>query len=115
MKLNLGDEVNKPVRLNFTDTIPIISQEDFERDEKNVPKGAPISDKEKEDKAILSNLPVAVVKELDGYENQIGEAEPLPNNYVRFMERSGEDLDGNFSFNLFHFQGFISFHSVFLG
>lgn len=51
-------------------------------------------DKDKEDKAILSSLPVAVFKELDGYENQIGEAEPLPNSYVRFMERSGEELDG---------------------
>lgn len=55
-----------------------------------------LNDKDKEDKAILSSLPVAIVKELDGYERQIGEAEQLPNSYVRFMERSGEELDGNF-------------------
>lgn len=53
-----------------------------------------LHERDKEDKAILSSLPVAIVKELDGYERQIGEAEPLPNSYVRFMERSGEELDG---------------------
>lgn len=52
------------------------------------------AEREKEDKAILSTLPIATVKHLDGYESQIGEAEPLPNSYVRFMERSGEELDG---------------------
>ena len=109
----MGDEPNKPVRLNFTDTIPVISQEDFQMNERNVPKGAAISDKERDDKAILSNLPVAVVKELDGYENQIGEAEPLPNNYVRFMERSGEDLDGKFLWNRSKFSFYLlNFDSV---
>lgn len=52
-------------------------------------------EKEKEDKNVLSTLPVATVKEIEGYENQLGEAEPLPNSYIRFMERSGEELDGN--------------------
>lgn len=56
-------------------------------------------DKEKDEKAILSSLPVAMVKTLDGYEGQIGEAEPLPNSYVRFMERSGEELDGTIILN----------------
>lgn len=91
----MGDDVNKPLRLNFTDKITVISQEEFELEDKNVPKSAPVPENQ-DDKAILSSLPVAVVKELSGYENHIGEAEPLPNNYVRFMERSGEDLDGNF-------------------
>lgn len=90
----MGDEINKPVRLNFTDKITVISQEEFELDEKNVLAKVGTVPEKKDDKAILSSLPVAVVKELAGYENHIGEAEPLPNNYVRFMERSGEDLDG---------------------
>lgn len=55
-----------------------------------------LHERDKEDRAVLSSLPVAVVKELDGYERQIGEAESLPNSYVRFMERSGEELDGKF-------------------
>ncbi|XP_043464131.1 bromodomain-containing protein 1 [Leptopilina heterotoma] len=97
--LNLGDDVNKPLRLNFTDKITVISQEEFELEDKNLPKGAPVPENQ-DDKAILSSLPVAVVKELSGYENHIGEAEPLPNNYVRFMERSGEDLDGEVEYDL---------------
>lgn len=64
-------------------------------DEKTTQKGHNISsDKDKEEKNILSSLPVAMVKEIDGYEEQLGEAEPLPNSYIRFMERSGEELDG---------------------
>jgi len=55
-------------------------------------------EKEKEDKNILNSLPIATVKEIEGYEDQLGEAEPLPNSYIRFMERSGEELDGKVYF-----------------
>lgn len=82
--------MNKPVRVGINDSISIVSMD--KADEK---KGNnTMHEKDKEDKAILSSLPVAMVKELSGYERQIGEAEPLPNSYVRFMERSGEELDG---------------------
>ena len=79
----------------INETIPIIPLDEFESKESSK-KAFSTADKDKEDKAILSSLPVAIFKELDGYETQIGEAEPLPNSYVRFMERSGEELDGNF-------------------
>lgn len=69
-------------------------------DEKVQKSNAATLEKEKEDKNILSSLPIASVKEIEGYENQLGEAEPLPNSYIRFMERSGEELDGKF-FNLY--------------
>jgi bromodomain and PHD finger-containing protein 1 len=91
------DDGNKPYKVSFNDSIPIVSQEEYDADDKNTShkNSGSAADREKEDKAILSSLPKAVSKELDGYERHIGEAEPLPNSYVRFMERSGEELDGN--------------------
>lgn len=99
----MREDGNKPFKVNFNDSIPIVSQEEFDADEKNTShksNSSAVADREKEDKAILSSLPIAVAKEIDGYESQIGEAEPLPNSYVRFMERSGEELDGKKHFVL---------------
>jgi len=72
-------------------------------DEKNLMQknNAALLEKEKEDKNILSALPVATFKEIEGYEKQLGEATPLPNSYIRFMERSGEELDGIYIVILF--------------
>ncbi|XP_024944695.1 peregrin isoform X2 [Cephus cinctus] len=97
-----GEEGNKPIRLGIAESIPIISLEEVEADLRNTNQKANVAtaEKEREDKAILSSLPVAMVKELEGYEGQIGEAEPLPNSYVRFMERSGEELDGEVEYDL---------------
>ncbi|CAD6231487.1 GSCOCG00001434001-RA-CDS [Cotesia congregata] len=92
----LADEPMRPTKLGINDSIPVLSMDKI--DDK---KGNNIlHERDKEDKAVLSSLPVAVVKELDGYERQIGEAEPLPNSYVRFMERSGEELDGEVEYDL---------------
>lgn len=66
-------------------------------DEKTQKNSIVPAEKEKEEKNVLSNLPVATVKEIEGYEKQLGEAESLPNSYIRFMERSGEELDGKSS------------------
>jgi len=72
-------------------------------DEKNLiqKNNAALLEKEKEDKNILNALPVATFKEIEGYEKQLGEAAPLPNSYIRFMERSGEELDGIYIVILF--------------
>ena len=94
----LEEDANKKLRLGINDSLSVLSVEDYESNNRiNSHKGTnSASEREKEDKAILSSLPVATVKNYDAYENQIGEAEPLPNSYVRFMERSGEELDGMF-------------------
>lgn len=78
------------------DGIPIISIEESMINDKNVIQKSNTTsiEKEKEDKNVLSNLPIAVFKEIEGYETQLGKAEALPNSYIRFMERSGEELDG---------------------
>jgi len=70
---------------------------------------AALLEKEKEDKNILSALPVATFKEIEGYEKQLGEAAPLPNSYIRFMERSGEELDGMYIVILFLIIIFVKF------
>lgn len=90
------EESNKQLRLGINDTLSVLSSSEYEANNKTgSQKGLnSAAEREKEDRAILSSLPVATVKHLDGYESQIGEAEPLPNSYVRFMERSGEELDG---------------------
>lgn len=91
----IGEDSNKPVKLSIYDAIPIISMDGSMLDEKSMQKNnAALLDKEKEDKNILNSLPVAKFKKIEGYEEQLGEAEPLPNSYIRFMERSGEELDG---------------------
>lgn len=92
----IGEDANKTFKIGITDSVPIISLEGNGFDEKNmVQKGhTMLTDKDKEEKNVLNSLPVAMVKEIKGYEEQLGEAEPLPNSYIRFMERSGEELDG---------------------
>ncbi|XP_046465542.1 bromodomain-containing protein homolog [Neodiprion pinetum] len=99
---SVGEEGSKSNRLGITEAIPIISSEEYEADNKNSDhrKSTSVTDKDKDDKTTLNSLPVAMVKALDGYESQIGEAEPLPNSYVRFMERSGEELDGEVEYDL---------------
>ncbi|XP_076684040.1 bromodomain-containing protein 140 [Andrena cerasifolii] len=98
----IGEDTNKTFRIGITDLVPIISLEGNGFDEKNAEKkGHTLSaEKDKEEKNVLIGLPVAMVKEIDGYEKQLGEAESLPNSYIRFMERSGEELDGEVEYDL---------------
>ena len=90
----IGEDGNKSIKLAILDAIPIISMDSSMFDEKMQKSNAASLEKEKEDKNILNTLPIAFVKAIEGYENQLGEAKPLPNSYIRFMERSGEELDG---------------------
>ncbi|XP_020284725.1 peregrin isoform X2 [Pseudomyrmex gracilis] len=90
----IGEDGNKQIKIGINEAIPIISMDASMYEEKSLQKtNAATLEKEKEDKNILSTLPVAKFKVIDGYEEQLGEAEPLPNSYIRFMERSGEELD----------------------
>jgi len=99
LKVNpIGEDGNKSIKLAILDAIPIISMDTSVCDEKVQKTNTTSLEKEKEDKNVLNALPTATVKEIEGYENQLGEAEPLPNSYIRFMERSGEELDGKIYF-----------------
>lgn len=92
----IGEDASRTFKVGIADSIPIIGLEGNSFDEKSpAHKGhAAPSDKDREERNLLCGLPVAMVKELNGYEQQLGTAEPLPNSYIRFMERSGEELDG---------------------
>ncbi|XP_012522804.1 peregrin [Monomorium pharaonis] len=94
------EDGNKAIKLSISDAIPIISMDSSMFDEKMQKSNAASIEKEKEDKNVLNSLPTATIKEIEGYENQLGEAEPLPNSYIRFMERSGEELDGEVEYDL---------------
>ncbi|XP_043263660.1 peregrin-like isoform X1 [Colletes gigas] len=98
----IGEDAHKTFKIGIADSVPIISLEGNGFDEKSmIQKGHNLSmDKEKDEKNVLNSLPVAMVKEIEGYEQQLGEAEPLPNSYIRFMERSGEELDGEVEYDL---------------
>ncbi|XP_020284724.1 peregrin isoform X1 [Pseudomyrmex gracilis] len=97
----IGEDGNKQIKIGINEAIPIISMDASMYEEKSLQKtNAATLEKEKEDKNILSTLPVAKFKVIDGYEEQLGEAEPLPNSYIRFMERSGEELDGEVEYDL---------------
>ncbi|TGZ52969.1 bromodomain-containing protein homolog [Temnothorax longispinosus] len=96
----IGEDGNKSIKLAISDGIPIISMDASMSDEKLQKNNTASLEKEKEDKNILNSLPIATVKEIEGYENQLGEADPLPNSYIRFMERSGEELDGEVEYDL---------------
>lgn len=95
-----GDDGSKPSKIYFNDSIPIDSLKEQDTEDKNSPQknGPSVPEKDKDDKTVLSTLPKAVTKEVEGYEKKIGEAEPLPNSYVRFIERTGEELDGKIFF-----------------
>ncbi|XP_011642424.1 peregrin [Pogonomyrmex barbatus] len=96
----IGEDANKSIKLAISDAIPIISMDANTLDEKVQKSNVASLEKEKEDKNILNTLPIATFKEIEGYQDQLGEAEPLPNSYIRFMERSGEELDGEVEYDL---------------
>lgn len=75
------------VRVNINDTLEVMSKEDFPEEPEPETKPVPALAPEPSLK-----LPEASFKELEVY--NICDAPARPNAYIRFIEKSAEELDG---------------------
>lgn len=76
------------VRVNINDTLEVMSKQDFPEEREPEPK--PIIPAPAPEPSL--KLPEASFKELEVY--NICDAPPRPNAYIRFIEKSAEELDG---------------------
>ncbi|XP_065170860.1 peregrin isoform X2 [Atheta coriaria] len=80
---------NQALRVNINDTLQICSRDDFPDDDSGI--GV------KEEKEIVP-LPEASYKELEDY--SVCDAPARPNAYIRFIEKSVEELDGEVEYDV---------------
>ncbi|KRT82749.1 PHD finger motif containing protein, partial [Oryctes borbonicus] len=78
------------VRVNINDTLDVVSGDDF-------PEAMEI-DMKPEKSELQVGLPEASFKELENY--SICDAPPRPNAYIRFIEKSAEELDGEVEYDV---------------
>ncbi|GJQ78049.1 hypothetical protein Trydic_g2393 [Trypoxylus dichotomus] len=78
------------VRININDTLDVVPGEEF-------PETAEIDVKPEKTELQIA-LPEANFKELDNY--NICDAPPRPNAYIRFIEKSAEELDGEVEYDV---------------
>lgn len=72
------------VRVNINDTLDVVPAENFTE---------PMDvDSKPEKNEVIASLPEASFKELENY--NICDAPTRPNAYIRFIEKSAEELDG---------------------
>lgn len=84
-------EVNNQIlRVNINDTLEIVSKDDFPDDEETEIKAETIEQP--------LQLPEASYNELPNY--NICDAPPRPNAYIRFIEKSAEELDGEVEYDV---------------
>uniref|UniRef100_A0A2S2R0I7 Peregrin n=1 Tax=Sipha flava TaxID=143950 RepID=A0A2S2R0I7_9HEMI len=92
---------NKVVRFNAEDHLPMISKEEYVRQKKNIitphRTTAILSSLSKSQEAV-KNLPHAAFKEVDSYD--IPHAPSMPNSYIRFIEKSAEELDTEVEYDM---------------
>lgn len=83
-------EVNNiPLRWNINDTLEVVSKADFSDED------VQIESKNEQQTEPIIQLPEASFKELADY--NICDAPARPNAYIRFIEKSTEELDGEVS------------------
>ncbi|XP_044740751.1 peregrin isoform X2 [Chrysoperla carnea] len=81
----------KAIRVNITDELPLISSEDWEGP-------TPTLQADQATQEALAKLPEPSYKELPDY--NICDAPPRPNAYIRFIEKSAEELDGEVEYDV---------------
>lgn len=83
---------NRAIRVNITDELPVISLDDW--------KGTPAAIQTVDNATMeaLAKLPEPSFKELPDY--NICDAPSRPNAYIRFIEKSAEELDGEVEYDV---------------
>ncbi|XP_050443601.1 peregrin isoform X2 [Adelges cooleyi] len=92
---------NKIVRFNVDDHIPIISKLDYLKQGKKIKtpsRTTAITLALSKSKEAVQNLPQAAYNEVDSY--NILQAPPMPNSYIRFIEKSVEELDTEVEYDM---------------
>lgn len=84
----------KTMELSVTEDLPLMDLEEYQ---KLVEKGQAASSVEPQSEPHIK-LPEAAVKELKNY--NICDAPPRPNAYIRFIEKSAEELDGEVEYDV---------------
>ncbi|XP_050529603.1 bromodomain-containing protein homolog [Daktulosphaira vitifoliae] len=89
---------NKLMRFNVEDHLPIISKSDYIKELKPSYRTSAILSSLSKSKEAVQNLPQAAYKEVDSYD--IPPAPPMPNSYIRFIEKSVEELDTEVEYDM---------------
>ncbi|XP_015375238.1 PREDICTED: peregrin isoform X3 [Diuraphis noxia] len=92
---------HKVIRFNADEYLPIISKDDYLKQKKDIKipfKTVAILSSLSKSKEAVQNLPQAAFKEIDNY--NILQAPPMPNSYIRFIEKSVEELDTEVEYDM---------------
>ncbi|VVC39680.1 Hypothetical protein CINCED_3A021242 [Cinara cedri] len=92
---------NKVIRFNAEDHLPLISKDEYLKQKKDIKtpyRTTSILSSLSKSKEAVQNLPQAAFKEVDNYD--IPHAPPMPNSYIRFIEKSVEELDTEVEYDM---------------
>lgn len=97
MEFEIGGKVH---RIGIDQPLKIVSKKDFEAENENLPNlGVSQSSLSlAKNQEAVAKLPEPCFKVLDDY--NISDAAEMPNSYIRFIERSAEEMDGEVEYDM---------------
>ncbi|XP_045771178.1 bromodomain-containing protein 1 isoform X2 [Maniola jurtina] len=84
-------------RIPIDQPVPIISLEEWERKNAELEKPLPFIEPQPEPHV---KLPEATFRLIEDYNERVCDAPPRPNAYIRFIEKSAEELDGEVEYDV---------------